>query len=154
VVLCQQGLQYFPDRLASLREMRRVLRPGGRVALAVWRPIEYSPGFAVLAEALARHIAAGLLDGPYSLSGAGQLRTLLAEAGFHDVRIRPATKLLRFPSAEIFLQQYVAASPLAEPVGQADEQTRTAISNEVSMGLRPYLDSEGLVFPIENHLVT
>src|SRR5262249_1850701 len=56
VVLCQQGLQFFPDRVAALQEMHRVLVPGGRLALSVWGPIASSPGFAVLAEALARHV--------------------------------------------------------------------------------------------------
>jgi ubiquinone/menaquinone biosynthesis C-methylase UbiE len=152
VVLSQQGLQYFPDRAAGLREMRRVLRAGGRVALAVWRPIQYSPGFALLAEALAQHLAPGLLDGPFSLSDAEALRRLLDEAGYRDVVIRPATKILRFPSAETFLQHYIAASPLAEPVGQADAHTRAALAEEVTAALQPYVDHEGLAFPIENHL--
>src|SRR5215218_1556352 len=71
VVVCQQGLQFFPDRLAAMREMRRVLVPGGRVALAVWRPIEHSPGFAVFADALDRHIGPDLLAGPFSLGRGG-----------------------------------------------------------------------------------
>src|SRR5437867_1567189 len=50
VVLCQQGLQFFPDRAVALREMHRVVAPGGRVALRGWRSIQYSPGFALLAE--------------------------------------------------------------------------------------------------------
>ena len=44
VVLCQQGLQFFPDQPAALREMRRVLREGGRAALSVYSPIEQTPG--------------------------------------------------------------------------------------------------------------
>jgi SAM-dependent methyltransferase len=51
VAFCQQGLQFFPDRPAALREMYRILVPSGRVVLSVWRGIERSPGFAVLADA-------------------------------------------------------------------------------------------------------
>ena len=52
VAFCQLGLQFFPDRAAALREMRRVLVTGGRVALMVWCDISESPGFSALAKAL------------------------------------------------------------------------------------------------------
>lgn len=84
VVLCQLGLQYFTDRSKALREMHRVLAPGGRLALMVWRSIRYSPGFAVLADALERHVspeAAKVTHAPFSLGDTEELRCLMTGAG-------------------------------------------------------------------------
>src|SRR6266581_4376739 len=55
VVLCQQGVQFFPDRVRALREMRRVLRPEGRLAFTVWRAIGDTPYLAALTDVLSRH---------------------------------------------------------------------------------------------------
>lgn len=65
VVCCQLGLQYFPARPAALAEMARVLAPGGRLAVMVWRSIDHSPGFAALAEV---EVALGPRQGPSGLS--------------------------------------------------------------------------------------
>jgi ubiquinone/menaquinone biosynthesis C-methylase UbiE len=156
LALCQQGLQFFPDRPASLREMHRVLRPGGRLALSVWRPIGGSPGFAVLAEALSHHIGpeAGALmtSGPFGLSQAEDLRALIAGADFREITIRPAVKTLRYPSPDEFVRRYVAGSALAGPVTAASDDARAALLAEVTAGLRPYVDAEGLAFPIETNM--
>jgi SAM-dependent methyltransferase len=74
VVCCQLGLQFFPDRTAALAEMARALVPGGRLAVMVWRSIDHSPGFAVLAAALDRHIgpaAGAVMRAPFGLSDRG-----------------------------------------------------------------------------------
>jgi ubiquinone/menaquinone biosynthesis C-methylase UbiE len=100
VVLCQQGLQFFGDRAAGLNEMRRVLVPDGRVVLAVWGPIERSPGFAALAAALERNVsaaAAAAARSPFSLWDAGELRDLIEGAGFRNVVVHSRTRMLRFP---------------------------------------------------------
>ena len=56
-LLCQQGLQVFPDRPAALREMHRALVPGGRLILSVWGSLEQCPGYAALVGALERHLS-------------------------------------------------------------------------------------------------
>jgi ubiquinone/menaquinone biosynthesis C-methylase UbiE len=121
-VLCQQGLQFFPEKPLAVREMHRVLKPGGRVALSVWRPLERNPFFLALAAALARHISPeagrGVLPA-YMLGDAQEVRALLLEAGLRDVRIRIEVRLLRVPSVEEFLPRQLAAMPLAEAVAAA-----------------------------------
>jgi ubiquinone/menaquinone biosynthesis C-methylase UbiE len=60
LVLCQQGLQFFPDRGAALREMRRVLAEGGRVAISVWQALPRHPVYEALFEATAPHLGANI----------------------------------------------------------------------------------------------
>jgi SAM-dependent methyltransferase len=157
VAFCQQGLQFFADRPAALREMHRVLRPTGRLALSVWRGIEQSPGFAVLAEALTRHISreVGMLmtSGPFGLSNPEELRSLVAGANFTGITIRPTAKILRYPSPEAFVMRYVAGSALAGPVAGADEKARAALISDVTARLKRYVDDDGLAFSIESNVV-
>src|SRR5262249_34907293 len=129
---------------------------GGRLALSVWRPIEGSPGFAVLAKALSHHIGpdAGALlpSGPFSLGQAGEIRALISGAGFRDIAIDPAVKTLHYPSPDEFVRGYVAGSALASPLATAADEARTALLAEVTAGLRPYVDDQGLAFPIESNV--
>lgn len=84
VVCCQLGLQFFPDRPAALAEMARVLVAGGRLAAMVWQSIDRSPGFAVLAEALDRHVgpaAGAILRAPFGLGDETALRSLVVGPG-------------------------------------------------------------------------
>ncbi len=153
-VLCQQGLQYFPDRPAALREMHRALVPGGRLALSVVRSIHFNTVHALLAEALEHHVgaeAAGILHAGFALGDAEELRTLLAEAGFRTVEVSPAVVKARFPSPEEFVRHQVAGSPLAGPVAQADDESRAALIAEVTTALHPYVSDEGLTFPLETN---
>ncbi len=157
IVYCQLGLQFFPDRPAALREMYRVLAPGGRMALMVWRGIEHSPGFSVLAAALARHVsteAAGIMRAPFALADGEELRGLIAAAGFRDIAIRPAPGTARFPSVARFVQDYVAGSPLAGHVAKASDEARAVLVSEVADALKSKLVGGALTFSIAAHLAS
>jgi SAM-dependent methyltransferase len=157
VVYCQLGLQFFPNRTAALREMRRVLGPEGRIALMVWRGIHESVGFAVLAEALERQVglpAAAIMRAPFGLSNADELGALVSAAGFQNVAIQQRSGTVRFPSVERFVLSYVAGSPLAGPVSQADDAAREALITEVRNALGKFTRNAELAFPIAAHLLS
>jgi ubiquinone/menaquinone biosynthesis C-methylase UbiE len=155
VVCCQLGLQFFPDREGALREMKRVLVPGGRAVVMVWREIDRAPGFAVLAAALGRTIgsdAEALMRAPFALSDAGELSRLLEAAGFVDCAIHAETGYVRFASAAMFVRSYIGGSPLAAIVAAAPAPAYEELVQEVERALDPLIERGSLCFPIEAHL--
>ena len=146
VVLCQLGLQFVPDKPAALREMRRVLAPGGRLIMNVTGPTP--PPFAIADEAFARHIgpeAAGFVRLVFSLHDPDELQNLISGAGFHDVAVWRDTKTLRLPGPEEFLWQYVQSTPLAAAVAQADDETRAALERNVVAKWQEFVEDGALM---------
>jgi ubiquinone/menaquinone biosynthesis C-methylase UbiE len=155
LVLCQQGVQFFADRAAGLREMRRVLVPGGRIVLAVWGPIERSPGFAAMAEALECHVsatAAAAARSPFSLPDIGELRGMIESAGFRDVKIHVRELAHHFHSPEEFAREYAGSSLIAAALQDENRSLPEAAVRQVAEMLRHYSDERGLSFPMESHL--
>lgn len=155
VVLCQQGLQFFPDRLAALQAMRRVLVPGGQLGLSVWHAIPHNPYFAALGNALERHVSPEVAAGMRVVCALGEgetLQALLLQAGFCEVRLALRTLVMRFPSVETFIPGQFAATPFADAVTALDMATRTALLEDVRMALQPYTDIEGVAVPNTAHV--
>jgi SAM-dependent methyltransferase len=152
VVCCQLGLQYVPDRPAALAELARVLAPGGRLAVMVWGAIGHSPGFALLAEALDRHVgqaAGAIMRAPFGMDDEEALRGLVAGAGLRDVTVDRRAGTVRFASVREFLLAQGSGSPLAAPLGAAGPDARAGLLAELETALAPWQGAGGFAFPIQ-----
>jgi ubiquinone/menaquinone biosynthesis C-methylase UbiE len=144
VVFCQLGLQFIADKKTAMREMRRVLAPGGRVLVSAPPPSAF---FDVLDQALARHAgaeAAAFVRTVFSLGAPGTIEHLFREAGFESVAVRTYTKSLRLPAARDFLWQYVHCTPLAGMLTHLDADRIAALEEDVVRGWQPWSDGDGL----------
>jgi ubiquinone/menaquinone biosynthesis C-methylase UbiE len=157
LVFCQQGLQFFSDRLQALREMRRVLRSGGRLGISCWRSAKHSPAYAAIERALGRRLGTERSALPrFALGDGGQLRRLIEDAGFHEVRVHRRTTLVEWPSTALFVRAIIAGAPtMMGALSEQDETTLSVISTEVEAEMNPFLQESGaLCFPMGNHHVT
>ncbi len=140
-VVSQFGLMFFDDRQRALAEMLRVLRPGGRLAVAVWDRLETSPGYAAMTALLERlfgeQIAAGL-RAPFVLGDPAELRPLFADAGMPDIEIATEVGSARFPSIEAWVHTDVKGWTLADLIDDAQYQVLLrAAQAELKLFARP-----------------
>jgi ubiquinone/menaquinone biosynthesis C-methylase UbiE len=154
-VVSQFGLMFFEDRLAALHEMWRVLRPGGRLAVAVWDALENSPGYASMAALLQRLFGdrvADALRAPFVLGDTDRLRALFGEAGIAGIEIRTSAGTARFPSIEAWVHVDVKGWTLADLIDDAQYQT---LLTAAQRDLRPYVERDGTVsFAAPAHIAT
>jgi ubiquinone/menaquinone biosynthesis C-methylase UbiE len=158
IVLCQFGLQFFPDRAAALAEMHRVLTAGGRLGASVFGPIEHNPGNLALAQALDHHLGTGASQtkrAEHVLSYATLVEKLASHAGFADISITTETKLVRFSSATEWVNIQLTATPLASLL--ADRLSRPRMTERITAAvveaLAPYEVDGGLELPQEAHVL-
>jgi SAM-dependent methyltransferase len=95
VVICQQGLQFFPDKPAAAAQMRRALAPGGKLAVSTWRPDDEMPLPRELRRVAERHLGP-ITDQRYGYGDPGRLEQLLRDAGFVGVQVRERSCTVRF----------------------------------------------------------
>jgi len=155
VVLCQHGLQFVPDRAAAVREMRRVLAPGGRALVMVLQSLAQHPVFEALMQSVARQLSLPLAATtiPFALSDAGQVRSWFTAAGFASVDIVPASITVRFPDPERFVPLAVASSAAAVPAfAQLEAPARAALLQTVRVEtdsvVGRYRDGDVVTFPM------
>lgn len=154
-VVSQFGLMFFEGRRAAIVEMLRVVRAGGRVAVAVWDSLERSPGYAAVVALLERLFGREVADAlrpPFALGDTSLLRSLFADAGAGEVSIRTVQGTARFPSLRSWMFTDVKGWTLAETLDDSDFATLVAAAE---VELRPFVRGDGAVaFPSPAHIVT
>jgi ubiquinone/menaquinone biosynthesis C-methylase UbiE len=157
VVLCQQGLQYFPDRAAAMREMARVLSPGGRLALNVWGALERQPFHAAVIGGIGTFLGAeakAAFDTAFSLNTANELRSLARDAGLQNIHVRFEHRTLRHPVPAGLVALFMGATPVTAQFLALSDDRRQAFISHVVEQLASYVDDSGLAVPAENHFLT
>lgn len=133
-VLCGYGLMHLPDPAAALREMLRVLRPGGHVAVSVWDAT--GVGFSLVYEAVRAHgsMDVALPHGPdfFQFGSPDRMRTALAEAGFTDVGARSVAQAWRVADADRYIDAILTGTVRARAVLAAQ-------SAVAAIGVRAYI---------------
>jgi len=159
LVLCQLGLQFFPDRSRALQEMLRVLVPKGRLALSVFTAIERTPIAKALVDSLDRHLGPGastIKRSEHALYDAGELRRLVTETGFRDVTIQAVTLTIRFPSARDYVRLQLLATPQAGLLKGMDGARRDAlvgtIAADIAASLGGVAADDEIASPQEVHV--
>jgi SAM-dependent methyltransferase len=154
-VLCLQGLQYFPDRLKAMTDMRRVLRPGAPLITMTWSAMENCKGYLAMISALERrHIDATAARKPFALASSKQLHSLAAEAGFEHVEIRAEQRAARFRSAADFVDAMLQGAPSSRhALEKVPSEDWPGFLAEVAAMLEQWNGDAGLEFPMESHVL-
>lgn len=154
-VVSQFGLMFFEDQTAALAEMWRVLRPGGRLAVAVWDSADHTPGYAAMIALLDRLFGedeADALRAPYSLGDPGKLRSLADQAGIPDPQIETVEGTARFPSIESWVYTDIRGWTLADMINEAQYET---LRREAQQHLARFQQPDGTVaFAAPAHILS
>lgn len=132
IVCCQFGLMFFEDRSVALAEMRRVLSPDGRVALAVFQPIERHPFYRALHEAIERRLGTSGVNQIFALGDRDGLSSLVAGAGFGEPRIESFDLTANFGEPATFIAGEIDVDTAAIPaMQQLDQPSRERLTAEL-----------------------
>jgi SAM-dependent methyltransferase len=151
-VLCREGLMFAVDPTQAAREIRRVLRPGGRVALAVWGPRDRNPWLGVVLDSVSAQLGAPIpppgIPGPFALEDSDRLAAILSAADLADVNVDEQQAPVKMASFDEWWGRTTAlAGPLARMLESLHEDAVQELRARARERAKPYQTSAGLEFP-------
>lgn len=149
-VLCRFGYMLLADPETSLRETRRVLRRGGRVALAAWTAGDENPWMTSITTTLVEqgHADRPPADepGPMAFAAPGTIERLLEEAGFEDILVETLDFTFAFASTDAhFEHQREMSTRLRGQLAPLSPAEHAQLRDAVDAKLAPYVDDDGRV---------
>ncbi len=153
--VCLQGLQFFPDRVAGLAEIRRVLKPSGRVAASIWGPLECNIGHDAVVRALeSQNVDASAAKRACSFADPDEIRDVATKAGYTGIELHTEDGVSHFASIQSFLDGMTMGSPSTRhAVALLPENGRAQFMRDVSTMLEPYLAKGELAYPMRTHIL-
>jgi SAM-dependent methyltransferase len=151
-VLVREGLMLVPEPERAAAEIARVLRSGGRAAVAVWGPRERNPWLGIVFDAVGGELGAPVpppgIPGPFSLSDEGRLASVLSEGGLTDVNVEELSVPMAASSFDDWWSRSTAlAGPLVRLLASLPEETHTAIQARAREAAKPYGTAAGVELP-------
>jgi len=142
VAVCALGLMYVPDPVCALSEMCRVLRPSGRVAVAVWGE-RRNCGWAGLFAVVDERVSSDVCPMFFALGAPSVLASALTRAGFADVVERRIAVTLDYPGDDEALDAAFVAGPVALASGRFDAATRASAHRDYLDSIAPFRTADG-----------
>lgn len=152
VVVANQAVQFPDDTAAVAGEIRRVLRPGGRLGLTTWRDPSASPYFAAEIEAVALRLGSDAADGllaGFRLADPAPLVTALAVAGVTEIETRRIDMILDLPPLADWAPRHLAATPVASALGGAPGLARE-LGADLAQAMADYVTPDGVRVPFSS----
>ncbi len=159
-VVCRLGIMFVPDPLVAVREMLRVVKPGGKLALAVWHKSEINPFCYAVTNVMSRHVDSPAADpnapNAFRFAEIGKLANVLKEAGARDVEERVVKFDIQAPisARQFWAMRSQTSDTLREKLARLSTAEQAQIAGEVEQEVKEFFPHDQMNFPAQMILVT